>query len=93
MLNTTTPERTALPAATTKERFSELDKKVGFEDYNYRHFRTRVLVRDAERTIKRRGLKPGEVAPDFALQSTDGSTIRLSDLRGRPVLIHFGSFT
>jgi cytochrome c biogenesis protein CcdA/peroxiredoxin len=35
------------------------------------------------------GLKVGERAPDFALKTLDGETIRLSDLRGKPVLINF----
>lgn len=33
--------------------------------------------------------KPGFVAPDFELPTLDGSTMRLSDLRGRPVVINF----
>ncbi len=36
---------------------------------------------------------PGEVAPDFKLPRAGGGTLRLSELRGRPVLLHFGSFT
>lgn len=31
----------------------------------------------------------GNPAPDFALQDLQGRTVRLSDLRGRPVLINF----
>ncbi len=33
--------------------------------------------------------RPGFVAPDFELPTLDGSTMRLSDLRGRPVVINF----
>ena len=32
---------------------------------------------------------PGSPAPDFALPADDGSTIRLSDLRGRNVILFF----
>jgi thioredoxin-dependent peroxiredoxin len=31
----------------------------------------------------------GTQAPDFALASDDGSTVRLSDLRGKPVVLYF----
>lgn len=37
----------------------------------------------------RRTAKVGEPAPDFALPTPDGETVRLSDLRGRPVLLNF----
>ncbi len=31
----------------------------------------------------------GSTAPDFSLESLDGSTVRLADLRGHPVLVNF----
>lgn len=63
------------------------------EEYNYRHFRTRDVLRDAEGTLHRRGIQPGELAPDFELPRVRGGTLRLSALRDKPVLLHFGSFT
>jgi thiol-disulfide isomerase/thioredoxin len=33
--------------------------------------------------------RPGRLAPDFALRGLDSAALRLSDLRGRPVLINF----
>jgi peroxiredoxin Q/BCP len=40
---------------------------------------------------RRRGdlLKEGDPAPDFELASTDGSTVRLKDLRGQKVVLYF----
>jgi peroxiredoxin len=34
-------------------------------------------------------LKPGDAAPDFALPDVDRKLIRLSDFRGKPVVIVF----
>jgi len=34
-------------------------------------------------------LDTGDVAPDFTLTAADGSTLRLSDLRGRQVVVYF----
>lgn len=33
----------------------------------------------------------GEEAPDFSLESLDGETVTLSELRGSPVVVHFGA--
>ncbi|MGZ4394747.1 MAG: redoxin domain-containing protein [Gaiellaceae bacterium] len=59
------------------------------EDLNFRHFRMRHMVAELLRT----GLPPGSEAPDFELPCTDGTLVRLSDLRGQPVLLHFISYT
>ena len=34
-------------------------------------------------------LRPGDAAPDFELQDHSGNQVRLSDLRGRYVLLWF----
>jgi hypothetical protein len=63
------------------------------EEYNFEHFRTRHLMYDVTGTVKERGIQPGEMAPDFELPQANGEPVRLSRLRGRPTLLHFGSFT
>jgi peroxiredoxin len=35
------------------------------------------------------GLEPGQLAPDFEISTTDGRRVRLSDFRGRPVILNF----
>ena len=59
------------------------------EDFNFRHFRIRHMAAELLRT----GLAPGCQAPDFELASTDGRRVRLSDLCGQAVLLHFVSYT
>jgi peroxiredoxin Q/BCP len=34
-------------------------------------------------------IEPGTVAPDFELSDQDGRPVKLSDLRGRPVVVYF----
>jgi peroxiredoxin Q/BCP len=34
-------------------------------------------------------MEPGDTAPEFALRNQDGDTVRLSDLRGRTVVVYF----
>jgi peroxiredoxin len=34
-------------------------------------------------------ITPGEFAPDFELKDVQGNTVRLSDFRGRPVVLAF----
>lgn len=40
-------------------------------------------------TDKPPAVEVGRAAPDFVLRTMDGGTVRLSDLRGRPVLVNF----
>ena len=35
------------------------------------------------------GLKPGDAAPDFSLPDADGNLIKLTDLRGKRVVLYF----
>ena len=34
-------------------------------------------------------LKPGDPAPDFTLQDSNGQTVRLAGLRGKKVILYF----
>jgi cytochrome oxidase Cu insertion factor (SCO1/SenC/PrrC family) len=62
-------------------------------EYNYEHFWLKHLLADLWRTARGEGVQPGASAPDFELESTEGERVRLSALRGRPVILHFGSAT
>jgi len=42
-------------------------------------------------TLNSTSLAVGDAAPDFELQALDGTTVRLSDLQGKPVLLTFGA--
>jgi hypothetical protein len=62
-------------------------------DYNYRHFRTHHVITEAIRTRRLCGIQPGEEAPGFTLADTDGRLWSLSTHRGKPLLLHFGSYS
>lgn len=76
-----------------EKRFEALKDKKSVLDYNFKHFHAGILLEDVRRTIKGQGIKPGTMAPDFELPKVGGGSMRLSDLHGRPVVLHFGSFT
>jgi hypothetical protein len=78
-----------LAANLDQVRSSAIDLLDPTDDLNFRHFRMRHMVAE----LLRVGLAPGSEAPDFELQSTDGRQMRLRDLRGQPVLLHFVSYT
>jgi peroxiredoxin len=35
------------------------------------------------------GVGPGDIGPEFTLESNEGGKVRLSELRGRNVLLYF----
>ncbi len=59
--------------------------------YNYPAFVRSSAV--GMSTTFRDMVRVGEQAPDFALAALDGSTVRLADLRGKYVVLEFGSIT
>lgn len=60
--------------------------------YNYPSFSFALEGAEFERWYEA-GPHPGDPAPDFELADLDGSSVRLSSLRGRPVVLEFGSYT
>ncbi len=74
-------------------RFVGLENKMSLDEYNFEHFRTKHLLSDVQATVEERGIKPGEMAPDFEMPRVGGGSLRLSELRGKPVILHFGSFS
>ncbi|HWR53482.1 MAG TPA: redoxin domain-containing protein [Bryobacteraceae bacterium] len=74
-------------------RFEALPDRLPPEEYNFTHFRTKHVVSDVRRSIGASGIRPGQAAPDFELPRAGGGSIRLTELRGKPVLLHFASFT
>jgi len=48
-----------------------------------------VLLETLASSGQKVGLKPGEVAPNFEISTPDGDRVRLSEFRGRPVVVTF----
>ena len=60
--------------------------------YNYESYSFALDHPELDRWLQR-GPHPGDPAPDFRLEDLDGNPLRLSALRGRPVVLEFGSYT
>ncbi len=88
-----TPKRETTPDLTSLGAPSPLGSRQQLDEYNYEHFRPKHLLADIWKTIRSEGLQPGAQAPDFEMETTEGERVRLSELRGRPVVVRFGSFT
>lgn len=86
---------TELASAKAGDRWPEglVDRLDPPSDFNFRHFRMRHMAAELIRTFNGSGMHPGGEAPDFELETTTGERLRLHDLRGRPVLVHFVSYT
>lgn len=63
------------------------------DDFNFRHFRMRHTIAELLRGAAEHVVSPGQPAPDFVAAGVRGERVRLTDLRGRPVLLHFVSYT
>jgi len=86
-------EENLMQGTEIERRFDALDERQNSDDYNFKHFRTSILLEDGQRTVEARGIVPGETAPDFELPKVGGGSLRLSDLRGKPTILHFGSYS
>ncbi len=75
------------PRSMTRDDYQPVDQ------YNYPHYHVKHLLWALWWTIRSRGIQPGQLAPDWDLPSTAGDRVRLSALRGQPVVVRFGSFT
>lgn len=81
-----------MAATDVTQRFATIPRE-SREAYNFEHFRAKHLLKDMQRTAQEWGIRPGEEAPDFELPTVDGGSLRLSERRGRPLLLRFGSVT
>ena len=79
--------------STAAERAADLERDRQVREYNYEYFQTRHFLADLRRLLRGEGVRPGQEAPNFELESTTGERVRLSALRGRPVVLRFASFT
>jgi len=76
-----------------EKRFVNMDDSEKSENYNFEHFKTKILLHDVQRTVDARGIEPDMLAPDFELPQIGGGSLQLSDLRGKPTILHFGSYS
>src|SRR5579859_8111886 len=78
--------------AMTMEQTQVAPSGEGADTYNYLSFDYRLEAAELERW-RLDGPAAGQLAPEFELADLDGNLVRLSDLRGRPIVLEFGSYT
>ena len=61
-------------------------------DYNYDSYSFALEQAELDHWLAL-GPHAGEIAPDFELEDLDGHRVRLSGLRGAPVVVEFGSYS
>lgn len=69
------------------------ESSVRAAEYNYEHFHPKYFLEDAKLAVGPKGVVPGDLAPDFDLRDTEGRAWRLSELRGKPIVLITGSAT
>jgi cytochrome oxidase Cu insertion factor (SCO1/SenC/PrrC family) len=75
------------------EQGTHLERDRRVREYNYGHYRTGHFLTDLNRLVRGEGVRPGQKAPTFELESSGGDRISLDALRGEPVVLRFASFT
>ena len=58
-------------------------------EYNYHTWTPSVGAFNALKEMSH----AGDMAPDFTLPDLEGKQLRLSDLKGKPIVIEFGAIT
>src|SRR5579864_4514389 len=86
------PRREHHTGAMATEQAQPAPRDTGADAYNYESFDFRSEAAELEHWL-REGPRIGDPAPDFELADLDGNCVRLSDLRGGPVVLEFGSYT
>lgn len=61
--------------------------------YNYVHWVMDSKAAATQPYFRNEVARAGQPAPDFTLEDIDGNVVSLSDFRGQPVMIEFGSIT
>jgi peroxiredoxin len=70
-----------------KNEFQFLDSLVAKLNENYPD--TKMVIQMKQQLDEMRALSMGQIAPDFELPTPDGKMVKLSDLRGKYVMIDF----
>jgi hypothetical protein len=86
-------ERACMEQETVSELFSKMDNCQNAEEYNFEHFTRTILINEIKHSTRPSVLKCGYPAPVFDLEDTERKRQLLSNYKGKPVLLHFGSIT
>jgi len=62
---------------------------VGIAALSFTYYHEQPVVKDASGIVVSVGTNIGDIAPDISLTALDGATYKLSDLRGKMVLVDF----
>ena len=81
------------PRPEAARRFAALERRMDAEEYNYEHFRVTHVGGEVRKTVRRVGVQPGELAPDFELPRVGGGSWRLVREVNPPILLRFGSYS